>query len=690
MIGVWHANIGEGQIFVNDSFAAILGYETSELNPIPKESWFELCDPADHPLLYQLMENVSVGTNNSFSRNCRLKHRAGQWVDVQINGKITAFNELGNPTQVTGTLFDISSLAKSKFDLNYRYQIEKLVAGVSSDFVKLRFDSLDKTINNTLRKIGEFCEIDRSYLFLLHWDKKKLDNTHEWCAPGITPEIDNLKDLPCSVFPWWMEQLWDSKHIYIYDVSQMPEEASTEQEILEAQDIKSLLVVPIQNKGELIGFMGFDSVTAHKDWYQSDIELLETVGNTIGNALAAKHNHDLLILEKEKAEESNRLKSAFLATMNHELRTPLHHILGFSDLIKGKSISDEQTNLYASKIYDSGRNLLQIVEDVLSLATGNESAIKIRKEVVSGIDLYVQHKSYMNEILTTMNRGKEISLELKPDPEFMTSKFLADKNKINQILINLFKNAVKFTHKGTIEYGISVQNNLLTFYMKDEGLGISTQQRDLIFEFFRQGEDTTTRRFHGIGIGLAICKNLVAIQNGDISLTSRRGQGSTFKITIPVDPVSPNLPKQTEHKFFPIPNYSSSRFLLVDEDPNSAFLITNLLHQTNANILTTGNDLEALAYMGESCFLDVILLNIKASSEESLQLVREMRRRCNKCSIIGLSSHSLLSDKTSAIKAGCVDLISKPIDTFLLFEAINKAILSKKQSFVPELPFKKC
>ncbi|RKD86347.1 PAS domain S-box-containing protein [Mangrovibacterium diazotrophicum] len=676
-IGVYHIYISKAKIFINESFASILGYTSDDLNPIPIESWFEIYSKHDHQFLKQLIEQFTEESKTGFSRNCRLKHKNGTWLDVQMNGKVTHYNDLGNPEQITGTIFDISELSTSKNNLNYRYQIEKLVSGISSDFVEVKLHSLDKTINLALKKIGDFCQIDRSYLFLLHWDKQKFDNTHEWCAKGIKPEIENLQNMPCSLFPWWMRQLWAKKYIYIYDVDDMPEEAAAEKEILQAQGIKSLLVVPIVTKGDLIGFMGFDSVENHKDWHRSDIELLETVGATIGNALAAKRDHELLLVAKEKAEESNRLKSAFMATMNHELRTPLHHILGFSDLIKSGAISQDQNELYASKIYDSGRNLLQIVEDVLSLAIGNKEDVKVRQEAIRGLDLFVQHKSYMIEILATLNREKDIQLQCHPDPEFMTQSIVTDKNKINQILINLFRNAVKFTQKGIIEYGLSLKDGQLILSVKDDGIGVPRAQRDLIFEFFRQGEDTTTRRFHGIGIGLAICKNLVQIMGGQIELKSLKGNGSTFTVTIPVEVETVRHPKINATYLSPIPNYSNYRFLLVDDDPNSSFLIKNLLVKTNANVLTTGNDLEALAYMGDSCFLNVILFNIKAYTDTSLKMIKEMTQRCCRCAIIGLVSHSFLSEKEKALKAGCVEVLSKPIDTQLLFEAINKAIRSK-------------
>ncbi|WP_372772199.1 ATP-binding protein [Mangrovibacterium sp.] len=680
MVGFWHIQINEKKIYANETCASILGYKPEEIYPVTTDSILESCHQHDRFFIEQfILQTPSSANALSFSRPCQLRHKNRQWIDVHLNGRISEFDENGNPVQITGTLFDISGLDKSKQSLDYRYRIEKLVSGISRDFVETKFEKLDETIYNTLKKIGLFCEIDRSYLFLFHWDSQRIDNTHEWCAPGIQPEKDHLQNLPCSLFPWWMKQLYGKKCIYFNDIGRMPSEAIVEKETLEAQNIKSIVVVPVQNKEKLIGFMGFDSVIEKKVWHRSDIELLETVGNTIGHALVAKHNNDLLIREKEKAEESNRLKSAFLATMNHELRTPLHHILGFSELIKNRDVSDDQTELYASKIYDSGRNLLQIVEDILALAIGNQSDVKVRMEPVLGINLYLQQTAHMKEILAAANREKDIQLKFVPKEDFLAGLFLADKNKINQILINLFKNAVKFTPQGIIEYGISIEKNQLTLYMKDEGVGISEEQRDAIFDFFRQGDDSMTRRFNGVGIGLSLCRNLVHILNGEINLRSEKGKGTTFEVKVPIESISDSSSNE-ELAYFPIPDYSKYRFLIVDDDHNSSFLLKNMLAATRARVLTTGSDVDALTYMGEACFLDVILININANLDTSLALIREMNRRCNRCSIIGLTSHSLLSAKDEAINAGCFNVISRPIEPQLLYEAINRALTKKNKA----------
>lgn len=681
-IGVWHVLVPEERFFVNKTTMLIIGYSGEKRTTSNGENWIEVKPDEGYQWLKELSSQISE-RNNSFSENIEIRHPKGHIVNIQVNGKVSAVDEQGIPTQITGTIYDYSNIGSTGQSLDYRYRIEKLVSGIASDFMEARFDCIDDTINRSLNKIGQFSQIDRSYLFLFHEEEdaeaEHMDNTHEWCAPGIQPEIENLQDLPCSIFPWWMKQLRKKQHIYIYDIRKMPEEASAEKEILEAQQIKSLLVVPILNKNTLIGFMGFDSVVKQKEWSESDIKLLETVAATIGNAITARRNHELLILEKEKAEESNRLKSAFLATMNHELRTPLHSILGFSDLIKSEKLTPEQIQNFAAKISESGTYLLQIVEDVITLSVGRKSEVKVRAEQLNGLDMLVQHKAFMNELIASRNRSKEIKLVLKPDKNFAEQTFISDKHKLTQIFSHLFKNALKFTQHGTIEYGISLENDLLSFYLKDEGIGIPKEQKEMIFDYFRQGDDSSQRRFQGIGIGLAICKNMVQILNGTLSLHSEPGQGSTFSVSIPVTMVSDLNEENPNKPALLIPDFSDYRFLVIDSDPNSLFLLKNLLATTHANILTSGTDMDVLNFMSENCFLDIIIINLKAEPEDSFRLIREMRTYCNKCSIIGLSAHSLIADRENAIKAGCIEVVSIPIETQLLFEAIQKGL--KKRNY---------
>lgn len=244
---------------------------------------------------------------------------------------------------------------------------------------------------------------------------------------------------------------------------------------------------------------------------------------------------DDLITAKETAEESNRLKSAFLATMNHELRTPLNHILGFSELIMAGTAPEENI-CFASNILVSGQNLLSIIEGIFDLALVENTDIKLRTQTFSLIDQFMENKASFDCILRTSDKHEQIQLIFRPDTSSLSRYVTADRSKINQALNNLFKNAVKFTHKGTIEFGYKIENESnLVFYVKDSGIGIPQEKLGIIFDYFRQGDDSFTRHYGGIGIGLAISQRIAKLLNGELTVVSEPGQGSTFSLSIPVE-----------------------------------------------------------------------------------------------------------------------------------------------------------
>jgi signal transduction histidine kinase len=248
-----------------------------------------------------------------------------------------------------------------------------------------------------------------------------------------------------------------------------------------------------------------------------------------------KKTQQELILAKEKAQESDRLKSAFLATVNHELRTPLNHIIGFSELIRLGADPDDIKS-FANDIQTSGKNLLAIIEDVFDLALVDESKIKMRKQSFRLMDQFSENKLSFENILQSSGKEDKITLIFKPEDKAEKGYYTADKSKINQVLGHLFKNAIKFTGSGTIEVGFKVHNsNQLIYYIKDTGVGIPEEKLSVIFDLFRQGDDTLTRAYGGLGIGLAISLKIAHLLNGSLTVESEQGKGSTFYFSVPVE-----------------------------------------------------------------------------------------------------------------------------------------------------------
>jgi len=236
-----------------------------------------------------------------------------------------------------------------------------------------------------------------------------------------------------------------------------------------------------------------------------------------------------LIKAKEKAEESDRLKTAFLANMSHEIRTPLNGILGFAEMLKEPDLSGEELQKYISIIDKSGKRLTNIVEDIISI-----SKIESGQMEISLSETNVNEQiEYIYAIFKPEADQKGVQIFFKNSLPTKETTIKTDREKINVILANLVKNAIKFTNKGYIEIGYEKKSKYLEFYVKDTGTGIRPEQKEFIFERFRQGSESLTRNYEGAGLGLSISKAYVEMLGGKIWVESEEGKGSVFYFTIP-------------------------------------------------------------------------------------------------------------------------------------------------------------
>lgn len=237
-----------------------------------------------------------------------------------------------------------------------------------------------------------------------------------------------------------------------------------------------------------------------------------------------------LMIAKEKAEESSKLKTAILMNMSHEIRTPLNGILGFAQILTSSRLPQEKINEYSAFIYDSGQRLLRLFDNIMSLSrieTGTEEVIPIKFDVSTLLyDIYEQH------FHEAQNKGIDIHIVLPADSQYYS--ITSDRVKIEQILTNLLDNAIKFTERGSIEIGYSVLPDSIQFFVKDTGIGIPQQYLQSIFDRFIQVDMSLSRGYEGAGLGLSICKALAELLGGNIYVESEPGKGSIFYFTLPV------------------------------------------------------------------------------------------------------------------------------------------------------------
>ncbi len=236
-----------------------------------------------------------------------------------------------------------------------------------------------------------------------------------------------------------------------------------------------------------------------------------------------------IIAAKEKAEENDRLKTAFLHNVSHEIRTPMNAIIGFSALLNEPDTTTEERKQYIDIIFQSGSQLLSIINDIVDIANVESGQAKLN---IKAMDLNASMRS-LDEQFSYKERTDAVSIRLKPGLPDNEAMIMTDSTKVIQILSNLISNAVKFTREGRIDFGYTLKEGFLEFFVKDTGIGIPPEHHGKIFERFFQVDNVISRKFGGTGLGLSICKAYVELLGGRIWVKSRPGEGSVFRFTVP-------------------------------------------------------------------------------------------------------------------------------------------------------------
>ena len=382
-----------------------------------------------------------------------------------------------------------------------------------------------------------------------------------------------------------------------------------------------------------------------------------------------------LIKAKEKAEESDRLKSAFLANMSHEIRTPMNGILGFTGLLKNHGLSGEDQQEFIKIIEKSGARMLNIINDLITISTIESHQVE---NIISDANVNEQI-TYIYNFFKLEADQKKLHISFKnalPDEE---AYIKTDREKLYAVLTNLVKNAIKFTQKGSIELGYIKKDGFLEFYVKDTGSGVCPEQKDIIFERFRQGSESLTRNYEGAGLGLSISKAYVEMLGGKIWMVNNArnngtASGSTFFFTLPAQPVKetndvPLVAPQEK----PIKNASRKlKILIVEDDKTSEILITEMVKIFAREFLKAVSGVEAIEICRENPDIDLVMMDINMPLMNGYEATRKIREFNKEVVIIAQTAHALIGDREKSIAAGCNNYISKPIDRVHLRKMINK------------------
>ncbi|MCY1721307.1 ATP-binding protein [Prolixibacteraceae bacterium Z1-6] len=382
-----------------------------------------------------------------------------------------------------------------------------------------------------------------------------------------------------------------------------------------------------------------------------------------------------LVAAKEKAIESDRLKTLFLANMSHEIRTPLNGILGFSSLLTSNGMDDEQRQYYGKIIENSGHRLMTVIDDIVNISMIQSNQLKIDNYEFDLVDLleeiYVVYQKQNQEKLAQI----DFKFVLSSDSKMIL--VYSDKDRIFQVLKNLLDNAFKFTKEGFIEFGIrKVEADEIQLYVRDSGIGIAESKQQVIFETFRQVEEGQGRKYDGSGLGLAIVSGILDKLKGSVSVTSALNKGTEFLVCFPRNEhklSSYTIEMITPHRMDYEDVEQSKTIVSFEDDIPSAEFLGTVAEMVGCRHVNFVYPTQGLEYV-RSNKVDLILMDVQLPEMDGYQVTQIIKAEFPEIPVIIQTAFVMQGDKEKAFSAGCDDYISKPISIDVFRKKIIKCL----------------
>ena len=404
----------------------------------------------------------------------------------------------------------------------------------------------------------------------------------------------------------------------------------------------------------IVAYFFIHSARNNKKIYRKNVEL-EAKNKEIE---AARKE---LLIAKEKAEEADMLKSSFLANMSHEIRTPMNAILGFSELLAEPSIPIEEKNEYVKYIKSSGKTLLTLINDIIDIAKIEAGQVNIKIQPTNVNVIINEFAEYYKELRYTFEKTSVdfIAETALPDDK---ATILTDHERFRQIMNNLLSNALKFTESGHIKLGYKKQEENLLFFVEDTGIGIKQKNLTLIFDHFRQIDESHTRKFGGTGLGLTISRNLTEMLGGKIWADSQPGKGSVFYFTVPYNPVKELDVEQESYSTAELTSLKNKIILVAEDEESNFFLMKTQLRNTGITLLRAKNGLQAIEiYKVYGKQIDLTLMDIQMPEMNGYDAMKGIRDFDPDAIIIAQTAHAMADEQQKIIDSGFNDYLSKPI-----------------------------
>jgi PAS domain S-box-containing protein len=658
-------------------------FESAEKNKISDfdkgellgKPYFETVHPDDIAGVMHTFHEALSNPLKQIKREYRSLHKNKRWIYVES----IFSNQLENPA-IRGVIVNSRDITDRKMaELKERVYHDNLIFLSNSALELLGLSSKDQIYHYITEKLGVFLENAVVIFTSLDLEKKLgivesvsgLENFREELGRIIskpllgmsfplmegTPDTEHAGTvlvrtddfLESGIGPIGPEQialLKDQLHIHkVYDISMVRDN------------------VPL-------GYITI--VTLNKSIIKFK-HIIETFVHQVSVVLQRSQLEYELITAKNKAEESDKLKTAFLANMSHEIRTPMNGILGFAEMLNDKTLSSVNRKKYLEIINSNGKMLINLIDDIIDFAKIESGQVNIVQDDISLNNLLNQvHSTFLaSRLKRNKSRVRIVIRKSFPDDKAFIR---TDPIRLRQILMNLVGNALKFTHKGQVEFGYSLKDSkTLLFFVKDTGIGIPADKLDLIFERFMQADSSPSRRYGGSGLGLAISKGLVELCGGVMWAESTPDVGSTFYFTLPFQPVirkpeptRENAPARAKY------NWEGRLFLIAEDDKFSYKFLEGFLKQNHADVIRAADGHEAVEICRNNDQIDLILMDIQMPEMNGLTATEEIKKFNQTVPIIAQTANAISEERQRCIRAGCDDFITKPVNIAELYVKIDK------------------